>query len=66
MIDRGIATSAYQPAARNGTADATIDGVLTAKQGLATPGVPEPATWAMLILGLGAVGVCLRRRRASA
>jgi hypothetical protein len=26
------------------------------------PGVPEPTTWAMLILGLGAVGVALRRR----
>ncbi len=24
--------------------------------------VPEPATWAMLILGLGAIGVALRRR----
>jgi hypothetical protein len=28
--------------------------------------IPEPGTWAMLILGLGAVGVSLRRRRASA
>lgn len=26
-------------------------------------GVPEPSTWAMLILGLGAVGVALRRRK---
>lgn len=25
--------------------------------------VPEPATWAMLILGFGAVGITLRRRR---
>jgi uncharacterized protein (TIGR03118 family) len=24
--------------------------------------VPEPSTWAMLILGLGAIGVCARRR----
>lgn len=31
-------------------------------QGLAG-GVPEPATWAMMILGLGAVGAALRRRR---
>ncbi|MCG2841861.1 PEPxxWA-CTERM sorting domain-containing protein [Sandaracinobacter sp. RS1-74] len=29
-----------------------------------TPGVPEPATWAMLILGFGAVGLSARRRRA--
>ena len=28
-----------------------------------TAGVPEPATWAMMILGFGAVGATLRRRR---
>lgn len=28
-----------------------------------TPGVPEPATWAMLILGFGTIGVSVRRRR---
>lgn len=28
-----------------------------------TPAVPEPATWAMMILGVGAVGYSLRRRR---
>ena len=33
-------------------------------QGLAG-GVPEPATWAMMILGLGAVGGAMRRRRAT-
>jgi hypothetical protein len=26
------------------------------------PGVPEPATWAMMLLGLGALGVAMRRR----
>lgn len=26
-------------------------------------GVPEPATWAMMLLGFGAVGVAVRRRR---
>jgi hypothetical protein len=31
--------------------------------GLATPSnVPEPATWAMLIIGFGAVGLAMRRR----
>jgi hypothetical protein len=29
-------------------------------------GVPEPTTWAMIILGLGATGSILRRRRATA
>ena len=26
-------------------------------------GVPEPATWAMMLMGFGAIGVSLRRRR---
>lgn len=30
---------------------------------LVAPGVPEPSTWAMMIMGLGAAGVALRRRR---
>ena len=29
-------------------------------------GVPEPATWAMMILGMGAVGAGMRRRRRTA
>jgi hypothetical protein len=28
-----------------------------------SPGIPEPATWAMLIMGFGLVGGALRRRR---
>ena len=28
-------------------------------------GVPEPATWAMMILGMGAIGYTMRRRRAT-
>ena len=31
-----------------------------------TPGVPEPATWAMMILGFGGVGAMMRRRRFAA
>lgn len=29
-------------------------------------GIPEPATWAMLLIGFGAVGFALRRQRAGA
>lgn len=29
----------------------------------ATPGVPEPAAWAMMVAGFGAIGVMTRRRR---
>jgi subtilisin-like proprotein convertase family protein len=28
-----------------------------------TPAIPEPATWAMMTLGMGAVGMAMRRRR---
>ncbi|MCW5735311.1 MAG: PEPxxWA-CTERM sorting domain-containing protein [Enhydrobacter sp.] len=34
--------------------------------GAGVGGVPEPATWAMMILGFGALGVAARRRRALA
>ena len=30
-----------------------------------TPSVPEPATWAMMLVGFGATGVAMRRRRRS-
>jgi hypothetical protein len=33
--------------------------------GSPTGGVPEPATWALLIAGFGSVGVALRRSRAA-
>ena len=31
-----------------------------------TAAVPEPASWAMMIMGFGAIGATLRRRRAAA
>jgi hypothetical protein len=33
--------------------------------GSAVPAVPEPATWAMMLLGFGAIGFSMRRRRSS-
>ena len=34
-----------------------------AQLGTGAPAVPEPATWAMMLIGFGAMGVSLRRRR---
>ena len=36
---------------------------VTASSTAAVAAVPEPATWAMMLLGFGGVGVALRRRR---
>ncbi len=41
-------------------------GYWTARFPIVTPGVPEPATWAMMIVGFGAVGGAMRRRRSRA
>ena len=43
--------------------DAILDNFkLTTSANLTTP-VPEPSTWAMMLLGFGAIGFALRRRR---
>lgn len=54
-----------------GTGGGTIDFVLDAKSNYgwdstgvyAAVGVPEPASWALMILGFGSAGAMLRRRR---
>jgi len=38
---------------------------VAAKDAFLQPGVPEPATWGLMILGLGGVGGLLRRRRSA-
>lgn len=52
-----IISMVYQLAGTQGTffSDVTISEVPSA--------VPEPATWAMMLIGLGAIGLATRRRR---
>lgn len=42
------------------------NGDLRTAQGPAQSGAPEPASWALMIAGFGAIGAMLRRRRAGA
>jgi hypothetical protein len=43
---------------------ATITGGSGTLRGV-SPAIPEPGTWALMLLGFGAVGVSMRRRRSS-
>jgi hypothetical protein len=45
----------------NNSGAGSLGGSITIRQANA---VPEPATWAMMLLGFGAVGFAMRRRRA--
>jgi hypothetical protein len=38
-------------------------GTVTSAVGYGTPAVPEPATWAMMLLGFGGIGMATRRNR---
>lgn len=40
-----------------------VTGQVTITQVTAPPGVPEPGTWMMMLLGFGAIGLALRSRR---
>jgi hypothetical protein len=55
----GLITLDFSSDSRSG-ADAILDNVVLTT---APAGVPEPATWAMMLLGFGAIGLAMRRRR---
>jgi hypothetical protein len=60
-------SAAFLSTLTTGHMDVVFDSNLPLHQAFAfATTVPEPSTWAMMILGLGAVGVALRRRRAQA
>jgi hypothetical protein len=40
-----------------------LTGLVTASATQVTAAVPEPGTWAMMLLGFGAIGAVMRRRR---
>lgn len=39
-----------------------IDATITPRISSVAAGVPEPTTWAMMILGIGAIGLAMRRK----
>lgn len=59
-LDAGNFTLTFEgtPGTENGSFGGTV-------AFLAAPAVPEPATWAMMLLGFGAVGFSIRRKRPS-
>lgn len=46
-----------------GNNDPMIDGVVFEQIAVGNPGVPEPATWAMMLGGFGLMGAAARRRQ---
>ena len=67
LFDQALTVGSLNTLVVNGTAgtsagaNASFAGTLSFD---GTPAVPEPATWAMMLLGFGAVGFGMRRRSA--
>jgi hypothetical protein len=60
----GLTAMAFHADWKSGDDDSGLDNVIfNGSPGV--HGVPEPATWAMMIVGLGGVGILARRRRAA-
>ena len=57
--DSNVTTLAFNETAGGGNAGVFLDNVSV------TGGVPEPAAWAMMLIGFSGLGALLRRRRAS-
>lgn len=55
----GVGTYTFNLAGSN----ANMSGALTGNVTITASAVPEAATWAMMILGFGAMGLMIRRRR---
>jgi hypothetical protein len=47
----------------NGTDTLQNGGSFAGTVTILTAAVPEPATWAMMLLGFGAIGLSMRKRR---
>jgi len=58
----GAHFTSYFIAGNQGISEGTLTVALAPPN---TPGVPEPTTWAMMLLGFGAIGLTIRRRRKS-
>ena len=63
-VEWGGLQSAFTNTGQNVTGSTTISSA-TGYDYQSTPGVPEPATWAMMIIGFGAAGSMIRRRKAA-
>lgn len=64
FLDNGSPATSFL-SKEKGSNSATIVGQIAAWTDVVPGGVPEPSTWAMLILGFGAVGGTMRRRNAN-
>jgi choice-of-anchor C domain-containing protein len=60
--DSSLTTLAFNETAGGGNAGVFLDNV-SVTGGSITRGVPEPATWAMMLIGFGGLGALMRRRR---